>query len=140
MVDIETIDDTAPAVSSVFEDTINWGKVTTEQLIQLISQRVIYNTEDIIAFDKPAGLPYSGSKSTRLQFDRVLQDVKKLVANETQRLLLVESLDRCASGVIYFAKTEERQKQLREAINEGKVTHRFRLVARGVPGLIQCFN
>lgn len=115
------------------EDVIEWKNFDEQQLIQMLVQRVIYNTEDIIAFDKPAGLPYSGSKTARLQIDRVLQDVKKLVTKDCERLSLIESLDKCASGVIYFAKSIERQKELRDMINEGKVTHRFRAITRGIP-------
>jgi 23S rRNA-/tRNA-specific pseudouridylate synthase len=63
----------------------------------------------------------------------VLADVKKLVAKENERLHLVESLDRCASGVVYFAKSVECQKRLKQCINEGKATHRFRVIVCGAP-------
>ncbi|CAD5205701.1 unnamed protein product [Bursaphelenchus okinawaensis] len=108
-------------------------KIPPEEFVDFLAKRVIYNADDLIAIDKPILIPYSGSKPGRLQIDRVLQDLKKKIAPDIQRLHLVESLDRSASGVLLFAKTEERQKQLLEAIKEDRVQHRFRCIVKGVP-------
>jgi hypothetical protein len=39
--------------ASVLEEDLDWSKISTEQLIELLSQRVIYDTEDLLALDKP---------------------------------------------------------------------------------------
>jgi len=135
--DIPPFDEDDPAVSpSVLKSSltsIDWSKFSQDGLVDLLVRSVIYDAEGIIAFDKPAGLPYSGSKSSRVQIDRAMKAVKNLVAPDCERLHLVESLDKLASGIIYFAKTPERSEQLRKMINEGKIVHRFRVIAKGVP-------
>ncbi|CAD5208465.1 unnamed protein product [Bursaphelenchus xylophilus] len=108
-------------------------KLTPEEFVDFLEKRVIYNADDLIAIDKPMMVPYSGSKSGRLQIDRVLQDLKKRIAPDIDRLHLIESLDRAASGVLLFAKTADRQKQLQEAIKDGRVQHRFRCIVKGLP-------
>ncbi|KAI6191399.1 putative ribosomal pseudouridine synthase [Aphelenchoides bicaudatus] len=118
---------------SKFEEVSDWSRLSDKDLLRLLTERVVYNTEDLIAFNKPAGLSYSGSKTASTKIDRVLQDLKKNLTEESDRLNLVESLDKCASGILLFAKSDERQKQLKDLINAGKVTHRFRAVVRGIP-------
>lgn len=120
-IDIEQTDE------SVIEGFPDWSKVDNSQLAKLLAERVIYNADNLVAFDKPAGLAYSGLKSSScVKIESALQDIKKIVAPDCERLNVVESLDKCASGILIFAKSKERQKQLKDMIDQGKVTHRFR--------------
>jgi hypothetical protein len=48
--------DSPVAEGPIFNEVIDWGKVTNEELVKMLSERVIYNTDDIIAFDKPVSV------------------------------------------------------------------------------------
>lgn len=39
--------------SFVVKDNIKWHQISDEELVQLLAQCVIYNSDDIIAFNKP---------------------------------------------------------------------------------------
>ncbi|KAI6243779.1 putative ribosomal pseudouridine synthase [Aphelenchoides fujianensis] len=112
---------------------LDWGKMSDAQLVELLADRVVYETAELLALDKPYDLPYSGSKPNRRQVDRVLGALKERVCPAVGRLHLVESLDRCASGVLLFAKTAEQQRRLQAELAAGRVGHRFRCLVRGVP-------
>ena len=121
-------------------ELIDWGKLTDADVVELLSRRVIHETEDIIALDKPYGLPYSGSKRTRRQIDRILQELRARLCSNCERFYLVESLDRCASGILLFAKTAARHKELANSLREHQIGHRFRVIVRGVPEMLVCFH
>lgn len=122
-----------PAPSAVPLRPLDWGKMSDAQLVELLAERVVYETGELLALDKPFDLPYSGSKAGRRQVDRVLTALRERVCPAVARLELVESLDRCASGVLLFAKTSEQRRRLQEALAAGRVGHRFRCLVRGVP-------
>lgn len=63
-----------------------------------------FGVDDLLAFDKPYQMAYSGSKAGQAQMDRILQNLKASIAPEVQRLCLVKSLDKDLTGVILFAK------------------------------------
>ncbi|KAI6205808.1 RNA pseudouridylate synthase domain-containing protein 4 [Aphelenchoides besseyi] len=112
---------------------INLSKLTNDELVDILALNVIYDTDDFIAFNKPYNIPYSGSKPNRIQIDRVLQEVKKRICPTVPRLYLAESLDRAASGVLLFAKTDEQRKSFQESLANEHVGHRFRCLVRGIP-------
>ncbi|KAI6210616.1 RNA pseudouridylate synthase domain-containing protein 4 [Aphelenchoides besseyi] len=112
---------------------INLGKLTNDELVDILAMNVIFDTEEFIAFNKPYNIPYSGSKPNRIQIDRVLQEVKKRICPTVPRFYLAESLDRAASGVLLFAKTKEQQKVFQESLASEHVGHRFRCLVRGIP-------
>uniref|UniRef100_A0A915BN92 Pseudouridylate synthase RPUSD4, mitochondrial n=1 Tax=Parascaris univalens TaxID=6257 RepID=A0A915BN92_PARUN len=108
-------------------------KMSDAELVELMCQRVIYEDDDLLAFDKPYQMAYSGSKAGQPQMDRILQNLKASVAPEVQRLCLVKSLDKDLTGVILFAKNESMQKSIMEKYKDGAVEQRYRTIVRGVP-------
>jgi 23S rRNA-/tRNA-specific pseudouridylate synthase len=60
--------------------------------------------DDLIAFDKPYQMAYSGAPSNQAQLDRLLQDIKSIVTPKIERLHLIKSLDKAVTGIVLFAK------------------------------------
>jgi len=108
-------------------------KLTKGELIDLMSTRVIYQTDDLIAFDKPYSLAYSGSNKKEIHMDSLLQGLKKIVAPEADRLHLILPLDKACSGIILFAKNQQKQEQMRDFIKKDLALLRFRCLVRGIP-------
>ncbi|PIO57551.1 hypothetical protein TELCIR_21035, partial [Teladorsagia circumcincta] len=77
--------------------------MTQEELVDLMSDRILYKDDNIVAFDKPYGMAYSGASQTAPQLDRLLQKIKARVVPKCERLYLVKSLDKFQSGIVLFA-------------------------------------
>ncbi|KAJ1353088.1 hypothetical protein KIN20_009644 [Parelaphostrongylus tenuis] len=81
-------------------------KMSPDELVDLMVNRVLFKNDDIVAFDKPYGMAYSGASSTVPQLDRLLQRIKAKVVPKCERLYLVRSLDKYQSGIVLFATRE----------------------------------
>jgi hypothetical protein len=53
MDDLFVVDEEKEEKSAIYEVDPYFSNISDAQLVELLSQRVIYNTEDLIAFDKP---------------------------------------------------------------------------------------
>uniref|UniRef100_A0A183C3P0 Endonuclease III homolog n=1 Tax=Globodera pallida TaxID=36090 RepID=A0A183C3P0_GLOPA len=79
-------------------------KFNKEELVDYMAKRVIFESEDIIAFDKPFQLAIASGPKDQAQLDRILQSLKERVAPGIDRLHIVSPLDKDCSGVIIYAK------------------------------------
>ncbi len=77
---------------------------------------VLYEDEDIIVVDKPAGLLTVGTDSdkSRTAYFVLTDYVRKGAARSRNRVFIVHRLDRETSGVLVFAKSEEAKLRLQE--------------------------
>lgn len=91
---------------------------------------VLYEDEDLIAVDKPAGIATSsvdGSRNVRDELSKFLRDGSK----GKYRAWVIHRLDKEVSGVILFAKTEELSEKVKMRWEE-TAKHYFALV-EGTP-------
>ncbi|KAJ1369936.1 Mitochondrial RNA pseudouridine synthase rpusd4 [Parelaphostrongylus tenuis] len=97
-------------------------KMSPDELVDLMVNRVLFKNDDVVAFDKPYGMAYSGASSTVPQLDRLLQRIKAKVVPKCERLYLVRSLDKYQSGIILFATyNSAMQLALKEDFQKGLV-------------------
>ena len=77
---------------------------------------ILYEDEDIIVVDKPAGLLTVGTESdkSRTAYFALTDYVRKGAARSRNRIFIVHRLDRETSGVLVFAKSEEAKFRLQE--------------------------
>uniref|UniRef100_A0AC35FM51 Pseudouridine synthase RsuA/RluA-like domain-containing protein n=1 Tax=Panagrolaimus sp. PS1159 TaxID=55785 RepID=A0AC35FM51_9BILA len=106
-------------------------KYSPNEIVDLLAERVIYNGEDMIAFDKPYQLAYSGSQ--KAQMDRILQDLKRVVAPESDRLHLIKPLDKACTGVVLFAKNPEAQKKYMEMLKANRINFEYKTIVKNIP-------
>uniref|UniRef100_A0A1I8A4Z0 Pseudouridylate synthase RPUSD4, mitochondrial n=1 Tax=Steinernema glaseri TaxID=37863 RepID=A0A1I8A4Z0_9BILA len=99
----------------------------------MMTERVLYEDESIVAIDKPYQMAYSGAKSGQAQLDRLLTRLAQRIAPESGKLHVVRTLDKQTTGIVLFAKNLERQAQLRDAYEEGRVEQRYRCLVKGIP-------
>ncbi|CAJ0598107.1 unnamed protein product [Cylicocyclus nassatus] len=106
-------------------------RLNQDELIDLMMERVVYSDDNIVAFDKPYGMAYSGASPKTPQLDRILQKLKGRIAPKCERLHLVKSLDMHQSGVIVFATNSLMQSTLKDCINSGQMEQVSRCIVRG---------
>lgn len=91
---------------------------------------VLYEDQDVIVVDKPAGMPTSsidGSRSLRDVVSEVLLDKSK----GKQKAHVVHRLDKEVSGVLLFAKTEKAMERIKSKWNETE--KRYLALVEGIP-------
>jgi tRNA pseudouridine32 synthase/23S rRNA pseudouridine746 synthase/23S rRNA pseudouridine1911/1915/1917 synthase len=82
--------------------------------------QILYEDDDIIVVDKPAGLLTVGTNTDKTKtVQYILTDyVRKGCAKSRSRIFVVHRLDQWTSGVLVFAKSEEIKMRLQEQWKE----------------------
>ncbi len=116
-------------VYAVLKDTPKKHSITPEQADE-IRYSVIYENEQCIAINKPAGLPVQGGTNIRDSVDARLD----VLPNENgQRPKLVHRLDRDTSGVLLLGKSRQAAAQLTEAFRDKDTRKIYWALVVGVP-------
>ena len=94
---------------------------------------ILLETEDLVAAEKPAGLPTirpNGGKGRSL-YDFVTDHIRR--KNPKGRAAVVHRIDRDSSGVVVFAKNAEAKKGLMGTWSEAILSRRYVALAEGTP-------
>lgn len=93
---------------------------------------ILYEDDDVIALNKPAGLAVQGGTGLKENLD----DSLMVLSNDGKtRPKLVHRLDRATSGVILVARNDYAAAKLTEAFRDRATRKVYWAVTRGVPGL-----
>lgn len=98
--------------------------------IEDLKARILYQDEDILALDKPSGLPVQGGSGIALALDDML-DHLCFEAKEKPRL--VHRLDRDTSGVLLLARNEKAARRLTEMFRTKETRKTYWALLVGVP-------
>lgn len=97
--------------------------------IEYVRSLVIYEDEDIIAFNKPSGLAVQGGSKTKQHLDRLLD----AFGEGLERPRLVHRLDKDTSGVLVVGKSPAATARLAKAFQSHKTKKTYWAIAIGVP-------
>ncbi len=103
---------------------------------QAMDLAILFENEDIIVLDKPAGLvvhPGPGNPSGTL-VNGLLHHIPNLSVGGVQRPGIVHRLDKDTSGVIVAAKSDRGHASLLQQWKDGSVTKHYVALVRGVVG------
>ncbi len=92
-----------------------------------IGDRILYKNNQLIAYNKPAGLPVQADKTG----DQTLQNIIKAFAKK--KVDLVHRIDRPASGVVLFAKTAGAVAALNEQFQKRTVQKTYLAIVKNKP-------
>lgn len=86
---------------------------------------ILHEDQDILVVDKPAGFLTMGtdSEKERTVYFALTDYVRKGYSKSRNRIFIVHRLDRDASGLLIFAKTEEAKRRLQAQWPETKKTY-----------------
>ncbi|MCR4404104.1 MAG: RluA family pseudouridine synthase [Candidatus Acetothermia bacterium] len=101
---------------------------------ELLPLRIIFEDEEIIVVDKPAGMvthPGAGHLSGTL-VNALLYHCHLAETDDPRRPGLVQRLDRETSGVLVAAKSEEAHRKLVEQFKRGSVRKRYLALVQGI--------
>lgn len=91
---------------------------------------ILYEDDDLIAVNKPAGILVHRSKASSTRETAMLQLLRDQLG---LRVFAVHRLDRATSGVILFAKNSEEAGRLSRQFQERSSDKRYEAIVRGWP-------
>ena len=97
---------------------------------RMLAERIIYQDDDVIAFDKPAGLAVQGGSKTRRHLDGLLS---AFASDDGERPKLVHRLDKETSGVVVVARSARSATRLSAAFQRRDAHKLYWALVRGVP-------
>lgn len=95
--------------------------------------RIIYEDEQVLVVDKPAGLLTADATGSGLEdlFGHIKDHVRQMTKRRGTRVWIIHRLDREASGLLVFAKTEDAFTHLKEQFRSKKAHRIYLAVCRG---------
>ena len=115
------------------------AKKSTEKMQELsaiISQNIIFENDDFLAIDKPAGVASQGGTGIDVSLDEAL----KMINGEYR---LTHRIDKETSGIILIAKNKEASIRLTAAFKDQKIQKKYSATLVGIPkgesGIIESY-
>ena len=119
--------------SLVRDDNLTKPKLAykvVEAQIKILKDRILYMDKDILAINKPLGLPVQGGSKIRLSLDDMLD---YLTFDSTERPRLVHRLDKDTTGVLILARNRKSAVMLSEAFRSKRTRKVYWAIVKGVP-------
>jgi 23S rRNA pseudouridine955/2504/2580 synthase len=101
-----------------------------EYLAEDLRQRIVYQDEEVLIIDKPAGLAVQGGTKTKVHLDAYLDELR-LGAGERPKL--VHRLDKDTSGTLVLARTTKAARWLTAAFRQRDTRKLYWAVVAGAP-------
>jgi RluA family pseudouridine synthase len=91
-----------------------------------VGYRVVHEDPDVLVVDKPAGVPTQATRQAGGALD-------EQVAAAYPGAVALHRLDREASGLVLFARTQEARARLQPLVSRGAIHREYAALAEGVP-------
>lgn len=101
----------------------------SERDARLLRRLVVYEDDDLLVLDKPAGLAVQGGTGTRRHLDGMLD----ALARDGERPRLVHRLDRDTAGLLVLARSARAAKELMHAFQQHRVRKLYWAIVLGRP-------
>ncbi|MGH6635085.1 MAG: RluA family pseudouridine synthase [Gammaproteobacteria bacterium] len=97
-----------------------------QALKSLIEENVLFENEDLLVLNKPAGIPVHGGSSYRFGIIEIVRAIRK------PSVTLAHRLDRGTSGCLAIVKSSSLLRQIHAAMREGAVDKEYQGLVKGV--------
>lgn len=102
------------------------GSNFTKEELESLRQSIIYNDDDIVILNKPAGLSVQGGTNIKKSVDKMIQ---KLFPSN--KILLTHRLDKETSGILILAKNQKSAQNLTKQFLDKKVVKEYIALLNG---------
>ncbi len=104
------------------------NKISQQDAENYFSDKILYEDRNIIALNKPAGIPVQGGSGVRLCIDDMLPYL-----SEGNRCRLVHRIDKDTSGILLIAKNLDTAKVLTQCFKDRIVEKNYLAIVVGLP-------
>ncbi|XP_019620696.1 PREDICTED: RNA pseudouridylate synthase domain-containing protein 4-like [Branchiostoma belcheri] len=105
--------------------------VSPHKLAGILKKTILYDEGDIVAIEKPYGVPVHGGPGMGVSIADALPILQG--ALKTEQLYLVHRLDKETTGVMLLAKTDHTARELHNLFRLRKVIKKYWVLSMGVP-------
>ncbi|XP_066527111.1 pseudouridylate synthase RPUSD4, mitochondrial [Hoplias malabaricus] len=122
-------------VSELKQFTQQLQSVHPNVFAKALFRSILYQDQNIIAINKPYGVPVYNTGGIRNSIAESLPILAKII-NNTQRgsqLQLCYSLEKDTTGVLLLAQTEEASKRIQSLIKSHEMENKYMAVTAGIP-------
>jgi len=111
----------------------NLREYTRHEVTQLLSNKILYNDNEIVGLWKPYGLSMFSSEGNKNEFslEKFLPELSQHLGHK--KLLEVHRLDSTTTGIVLLATTEARRKHLKQMFAAKKIVKCYYAITNGVP-------
>ncbi|XP_050409455.1 uncharacterized protein LOC126824300 [Patella vulgata] len=115
----------------------NIMKTPSFMVVDVLKKSIVYDRDDIIAIDKPYGLPSHGGPGVHMSVGQLLPALAERLdpTGELSTLHLVHRLDKETTGVMLLARTSEMASELKGYFIRREVIKKYWAITKGVPKL-----
>ncbi|XP_069136013.1 uncharacterized protein [Argopecten irradians] len=108
-------------------------KMTTVEIVHMITRHILYDRDDIVAIYKPYGLPTHGGPGVAVSVAQLLGEIGQNLPKKQSELYMIHRLDKETTGVMLLARTKEMAARLSEAFRERRVIKKYWVITKGIP-------
>jgi len=111
----------------------NLRDYTRHEVLQMLSNKILYDDNEIVGLWKPYGLSMFGSKGSEneISLEKFLPELSEKLGHKN--LLEVHRLDSTTTGVVLLATSEARRKHLKQMFAAKKIVKCYYAITNGVP-------
>ncbi|XP_055329531.1 ribosomal large subunit pseudouridine synthase D-like [Paramacrobiotus metropolitanus] len=112
----------------------DWNRFTADDVVHLLKKCVIYDENDIVAINKPYGLPVHGGPSIHHNVARYLPELADaLDPMGRTKLHLVHRIDKETTGVLLLARNEKMATILHNMFLRRQIKKQYIAITKTVP-------
>ncbi|KAL3857482.1 hypothetical protein ACJMK2_012150 [Sinanodonta woodiana] len=109
------------------------NNMPSSEVLELLYRSIIYNENDIVAINKPYGLPSHGGPGVQISVGQLLPSLAEKLDRKLETLHLIHRLDKEATGVMLLARTPEMAWRINGAFRHREVIKKYWAITKNVP-------
>ncbi|XP_077996098.1 pseudouridylate synthase RPUSD4, mitochondrial-like [Glandiceps talaboti] len=109
------------------------SRLSTQVVAKILHDSIIYDHDDVIAIDKPYGLPSHGGPGVTNNVNDTLPLLARLIDKSLTKLYLIHRLDKETTGVMLLARSEVTARQLNAMFRHHQVVKKYWVLTIHVP-------
>ncbi|VDM14286.1 unnamed protein product [Wuchereria bancrofti] len=120
-------------IKKIWEEIEPVWKMNSEDLVNVMTNRIIYEDEELIAFDKPYQVACSNAPSDQAELLRILPQLSSRITPDVNCLRIVKSIGKSVTGVTLFAKNPKVQEKIKTLYKNGLIEQCYRVITNMAP-------
>ncbi|XP_021361108.1 uncharacterized protein LOC110455352 [Mizuhopecten yessoensis] len=108
-------------------------KMTSVEIVNMITRHILYDSDDVVAIYKPYGLPSHGGPGVAISVAHLMDQISESLGERQNPLHMVHRLDKDTTGVMLLARTKHMAAQLAKAFAERTVVKKYWAITKGIP-------
>lgn len=111
----------------------DWNACRYQDILQHVRQSIIYHNYDILAVNKPYGIASHDEERNREPIDMNNLLTELAAELRVEKVYLAHRLDKTTTGVLLFATSQERARQLNKLFKSDQIKKTYWCITKGIP-------